>query len=48
VLTYKGELVGIQVKITEESYTSQASFLDADPLPIYGRCLSRQCSVAGA
>jgi putative transposase len=36
MLTYKAELVGIQVKITEESYTSKASFLDADPLPIYG------------
>ena len=35
MLTYKAELVGIQVCITEESYTSQASFLDADPLPIY-------------
>jgi putative transposase len=35
MLTYKAELVGIQVKITEESYTSKASFLDADPLPIY-------------
>ena len=36
MLTYKAELVGVQVKITEESYTSKASFLDADPLPIYG------------
>jgi putative transposase len=36
MLTYKAELVGIQVKITEESYTSKASFLDADPLPVYG------------
>jgi transposase len=36
MLIYKAELVGIQVKITEESYTSQASFLDADPLPVYG------------
>jgi putative transposase len=35
MLTYKAELVGIQVRITEESYTSQASFLDADPLPTY-------------
>ena len=35
MLTYKAHLVGIQVKITEESYTSKASFLDADPLPIY-------------
>jgi putative transposase len=36
MLTYKAALVGIQVKITEESYTSKASFLDADPLPVYG------------
>jgi IS605 OrfB family transposase len=36
MLTYKAELVGLQVRITEESYTSQASFLDADPLPVYG------------
>ena len=36
MLTYKAELVGIQVRITEESYTSKASFLDADPLPVYG------------
>jgi putative transposase len=35
MLTYKAELVGMQVKITEESYTSQASFLDGDPLPVY-------------
>jgi putative transposase len=36
MLTYKAELAGVQVRITEESYTSQASFLDADPLPVYG------------
>jgi putative transposase len=35
MLTYKAVLVGIQVLLTEESYTSQASFLDADPLPVY-------------
>ena len=35
MLAYKAELVGIQVQITEESYTSQASFLDGDPLPVY-------------
>ena len=35
LLTYKAELVGIQVQITEESYTRKASFLDADPLPVY-------------
>jgi len=35
MLAYKAELVGITVKVTEESYTSQASFLDGDPLPVY-------------
>jgi putative transposase len=35
MLSYKAELVGIQVRITEESYTSKASFLDADPMPVY-------------
>lgn len=25
----------MRVEITEESYTSQASFLDGDPLPVY-------------
>jgi putative transposase len=35
MLTYKAELVGIHVQITEESYTSKASFLDADLLPVY-------------
>ena len=35
MLRYTAELVGIQVQITEESYTSRASFLDGDPLPVY-------------
>ena len=34
MLTYKAELVGISVLLTEESYTSKASFLDRDPLPV--------------
>lgn len=33
MLTYKAELVGLPVLLTEESYTSKASFLDRDPLP---------------
>jgi putative transposase len=36
MLAYKAELVGILVIVTEESYTSKASFLDLDPLPVYG------------
>jgi putative transposase len=35
LLTYKAEAMGIGVMITEESYTSQASFLDLDVLPSY-------------
>ncbi len=34
MLTYKAELVGIRVKVTEESYTSKASLLDLNPLPV--------------
>jgi len=34
-LTYKAELVGIKVIINEESYTSIASFLDMDDIPVY-------------
>lgn len=37
MLTYKATLVGIQVIIQEESYTSKASFLDNDPIPTYGK-----------
>lgn len=36
MLTYKAQLVGIKVIITEESYTSVASFLDGDFIPVYG------------
>jgi IS605 OrfB family transposase len=35
MLTYKAELVAIRVIVTEEGYTSKASFLDLDDLPIY-------------
>jgi len=34
MVTYKAELVGITVKVMEESYTSKASLLDLDPLPV--------------
>ncbi|GHO47465.1 RNA-guided endonuclease InsQ/TnpB family protein [Ktedonospora formicarum] len=36
MLTYKAELVGMQVIVQEESYTSKASFLDLDPIPVIG------------
>ena len=32
----KAALVGLDVIFTEESYTSQSSFYDRDPLPTYG------------
>lgn len=35
MLTYKAQLVGMRVEITEESYTSKASLLDLDPLPVH-------------
>lgn len=35
MITYKAELVGINVVIQEESYTSKASFLDRDAIPLY-------------
>lgn len=37
MLCYKATLVGIQVIIQEESYTSKASFLDNDPIPTYSK-----------
>ena len=35
MLSYKAELVGIRIILTEESYTSKASFLDRDEMPVY-------------
>ncbi len=32
MLTYKAQLVGIQVVVSEESYTSKCSFLDLEPI----------------
>jgi len=37
MLTYKAELVGIQVIVGEESFTSKASFLDGDAIPTWGK-----------
>ena len=34
-MSYKAKLAGIEVVITEESYTSIASALDGDNLPVY-------------
>ena len=44
MLIYKAKLVGITVIVTEESYTSKASFLDQDEIPIYGKVTSPKFS----
>lgn len=44
MLIYKAELVGIKVIVTEESYTSRASFLDQDMIPVYGKVSSPKFS----
>lgn len=36
MLTYKGNRVGIDIIVREESYSSQSSFLDGDFIPDYG------------
>lgn len=36
MLEYKARLVGIEVIIQEESYTSVSNFLSLDPIPVYG------------
>lgn len=37
MLQYKCLKAGIDCVVTEESYTSKASFLDSDPIPVYGK-----------
>ncbi len=37
MLAYKAELVGIQIIVGEESYTSKASFLDNDIIPTWSK-----------
>ena len=43
MISYKAALVGIQVEVREESYTSKASFLDLDPIPDYQPNWARVC-----
>lgn len=38
-ISYKAELLGIEVIFTEESYTSKASFIDKDDIPEYKKGL---------
>lgn len=48
LLTYKAELAGIAVVIQEESYTSKASFLDLDELPVYDPANQQTAHVAAS
>ena len=41
MIEYKANKVGIKVVVTEESYTSKASFLDNDYIPTYGKAKGR-------
>jgi putative transposase len=47
MLTYKASLVGIQVEVQEESYTSQASFLDLDPIPTFTSAVEEEHRFSG-
>ena len=37
MVRYKAARAGIHVEDQEESYTSKASFIDGDPIPVYGK-----------
>ncbi len=47
MLSYKAALVGIRVILTEESYTSKASFLDRDEMPVYDPNDEREHTFSG-
>ena len=47
MLTYKANLLGIEVIVREESYTSRASFLSLDPIPNYGDKNAKQVKFSG-
>ncbi|MFB8793187.1 MAG: transposase [Microcoleus sp.] len=47
MLEYKAVLVGIKVIVQEESYTSQSSFLNLDPIPVYGNSDAQKQGFSG-
>ena len=47
ILTYKANAQGIYVIETEESYTSQASFFDNDPIPVYKEGVENNIKFSG-
>ena len=46
-LVYKLESLGIDVILVEESYTSKASFVDNDVVPVFGRDADRKSTFSG-
>lgn len=48
MLTYKATQNGIRVLIQEESYTSKASFLDSDDLPVYDKGVKNITKFSGS
>ena len=47
MLIYKGQIKGVEVICAEESYTSQASFLNLDSIPVYGSDEAKFASFSG-
>lgn len=47
LIKYKCEMEGIEVLFTEESYTSKASFLDNDVIPVYKLGKINNCTFSG-
>ncbi|MGK7951213.1 MAG: RNA-guided endonuclease InsQ/TnpB family protein [Xenococcaceae cyanobacterium] len=47
MLIYKGAIKGIEVVCAEESYTSLASFLNLDPIPVYGSDEAKKTKFSG-
>ncbi|GGA31570.1 hypothetical protein CYANOKiyG1_48310 [Okeania sp. KiyG1] len=47
MLSYKAKMVGIDVIITEESYTSASSFIDNDLIPVYKKGENNQVTFSG-
>jgi putative transposase len=47
LLTYKARLVGIHIILQEESYTSKASLLDLDPIPVYSEIDAEKVKFSG-
>ncbi|WP_293088268.1 IS200/IS605 family accessory protein TnpB-related protein, partial [Okeania sp. SIO3B5] len=47
MLSYKAKIVGIDVILIEESYTSKASFIDNDLIPVYKKGEKNQVTFSG-